>query len=184
MHSPHNHIVLIGFKHVGKSVIGIQLAKTLHMPFVDLDKEIELIFKTNYKKNYTTHQIMKKKGVDFFRHLETDALFKLISSISHPSVISLGGGTPLSAENQRLIKSCLLVHINAPPGIIFERILMSGRPAFFNPNEDMVESFERLWNEREKIYKKIEDFAIENDGSIADAVEEIVTKLNLTEKSK
>jgi shikimate kinase len=179
MQSLRNHIVLIGFKHVGKSVIGKNLAKKLHVPFIDLDQKIEILYENKFNKKMSCRQIMEQEGEKFFRYLEMNALSEVIDF--KPSIVSLGGGTPLTAENQRIIKSCIVVHITASRGIVFERILMSGLPAFFNPEEDLLKSFNRLWDEREKIYEEIKDFSIENGDSIDNAVSQITKKLNLEE---
>lgn len=177
MQALRNHIVLIGFKHAGKSVIGKELAKKLHVPFIDLDQKIEILYENKFSKKSTCRQIMQQNGEKFFRYLEMNALSEVIDF--QPSIISLGGGTPLAAENQRIIKLCIVIHITAPRGIVFERILMSGQPAFFNPEEDLLESFNRLWDEREIIYEEIKSFLIENSGSVDEAVSKIIKKLNL-----
>ena len=180
MQSLHNHIILMGFKHVGKSVIGKNLSEKLKVPFIDLDHTIEMLYENTYSKKNTCRQIMQKHGEKFFRYLEMNALSETLDV--KPSIISLGGGTPLIVENQKMIQPCILVHVTAPRGIVFERILMSGMPAFFNPGEDMLKSFNRLWEEREKNYKEITDILIENRGSVDDAVRKITKKLNLDEK--
>jgi shikimate kinase len=174
-----NHIVLIGFKHVGKSVIGESLARRLNSPFIDLDNQIELLYEKKLGEKLTCRQIMKNVGQDYFRCLEVNALCQIIDS--KPSVISLGGGAVLHPESQRLIKSCILIHITAPRGIVFERILMSGRPAFFIPGEDLLESFNRLWDERKKIFESIYDYLIVNNRTVDAAVDEIVNKVRLGE---
>lgn len=173
----HNHIVLIGFKHTGKSAIGEHLAKKLHMPFVDLDKMIELIYENKFNHKLTCRKIMENEGEKFFRFLETRALSKIIDE--NPSIISLGGGTPLSLENQRIITPYLLIHIKAPIGIVYERIVMNGQPAFINSEEDLFDAFNRLWSERIGVYEKIQDFSILNDSSIQESVNKITKKLAL-----
>lgn len=173
------HIVLIGFKHAGKSVIGASLAKELHLRFIDLDKKIEALYEDKTKKDMTCRAIMQIEGEKFFRQLEIEALSQVVKS--EPSVISLGGGTPLYEENQRILKSCILIHITAPKGVIYERILMSGRPAFVKPGEDLFATFNQLWNERIRIYERLENFSICNDSSIQDSVEKITKKLTADE---
>lgn len=180
MQSLCNHVILIGFKHVGKSVIGEQLAKKLHVSFVDLDKNIELLYEKKFNKKNTYRQILQTQGEVLFRQLEMQALSDVMSL--GPCILSLGGGTPLCTENQRIIQSCktsVLIHVTAPRGVVFERILMSGRPAFFNSDEDLLAGFNRLWDEREKIYEKLRKFSVENDGSVDDCVKKIATKLGL-----
>ena len=61
-----NHIVLIGFKHTGKSVIGESLAKKLHVPFIDLDQKIEFLYENKFNKKCTCRQIMQQNGKQFF----------------------------------------------------------------------------------------------------------------------
>ena len=102
MASMHKHLVLIGFKHVGKSAIGKFLAHTLNIPFNDLDIKIEHLFEEQFKQNLNCRDIMKNYGENFFREIETQALFSIIQN--KPSVISLGGGTPLIKQNQNLIR--------------------------------------------------------------------------------
>lgn len=177
MQSINNHIVLIGFKHVGKSVIGEHLARKLNCHFIDMDQQIELMYERKFNEKSSCRQIMLDNGQDFFRSLEVNALRQII--IGKPSIISLGGGTALHPESQRLIKSSILVHITAPRGIVFERIRMSGRPAFFKQGEDLLESFNRLWDERKKIFEDIQDYLVINDGSVENAVDKIASKLNI-----
>jgi shikimate kinase len=172
-----NSIILIGFKHVGKSVIGRELAFRLALPFIDLDKEIELAFEQDHQDKLTCRQIMEKNGQFYFRKLEREVLAQMMPS--RPSVISLGGGTPMDEENRKLIKHHTVIHITAPPGVVFERIMVRGRPAFFSIEEPAFETFNRLWNEREKIYKKLTRLCIDNDGLVSSGVEAILRHLPL-----
>ena len=100
MQSLHNHIILMGFKHVGKSVIGKNLSEKLKVPFIDLDHTIEMLYENTYSKKNTCRQIMQKHGEKFFRYLEMNALSETLDV--KPSIISLGGGTPLIVENQKM----------------------------------------------------------------------------------
>lgn len=140
-----NHIILIGFKHAGKTLIGRQLAKTINKKFLDLDKEYE----SNALQN-----ILRLK----------------------PCVLALDD-IGLSVLNQEIIKQHILLHVTAPRGVVFERIMINGRPAFFNPNEEPYESFIRLWNERDHIYKKLTHHTINNNGTIEQAVKEALASL-------
>lgn len=176
----HNHIVLIGFKHVGKSAIGKNLSEKLSVPFIDLDQAIEASYENHFQTKTSCRQIMQDKGESFFRHFETDVLADILNL--QPSIISLGGGTPLSLENQKMIESSLLIHITAPKGVVYERILMSGLPAFFNPKEDLLKSFNVLWETRVAVYKKIAGFTIKNNSTVQDASADIIKTLRLDGK--
>ena len=160
MQTLNKSIVLIGFKHTGKSIIGKSLAKKMHVPFIDLDRKIESLYEEKFNKKKACRQIMEGKGETYFRYLEHQALSKTVSS--QACILSLGGATSLYTENQAIIKSNLKIHITAEKGIVFERI--------------------RLWNEREKIYLKIKDFSILNNGSVDEAVQKIINQLTLKER--
>lgn len=175
MNSLHKHIILIGFKHVGKSVIGKELAAKLQHRFIDLDKETENLYAAQFRQELSCRQIMQNHGQEMFKQLENKALVKVLAM--KPAIISLGGGTPLNAENQQLILPHTLVHIKAPAGIVFERIMLNGKPAFFSEEENPFTAFKKLWDEREKIYQQLTDFIVDNADSVASAVDKIIQLL-------
>jgi shikimate kinase len=173
---PSNHIILIGFKHVGKTCVGQRLAKALNKKFIDLDREIEKQYEEKNLERFTFRQIMQSHGDPYYRALESETLEKILKLKS--CVISLGGGTPLSQYNQKIIKSHVLLHVVAPRGVVFERIMVEGRPAFFDPNDEPYESFSRLWNERSEIYRKLTAYTVDNSSTIEQAVNEAITYLH------
>jgi len=173
---PSNHIILIGFKHVGKTLIGRRLAKALNKKFIDLDREVEKLYEKNHPEPFTCRQIMQTHGESHYRELESEVLQHVLKSQS--SVISLGGGTSLSLTNQEIIKPHVLLHVVAPRGVVFERIMVEGRPAFFDPNEDPYESFSRLWSERGEVYRKLTTRTVDNSGTVERAVNEAITHLH------
>jgi shikimate kinase len=168
------HIILIGFKHVGKSTIGKALALSLKRPFVDLDHKIELLFKTQSQQELSCREIMQMHGEAFFRNLESKALDYIMDST--PSVISLGGGAALTEENQPLIQSHCVVYIKAPKDVVFQRILASGQPAFFDSSKDLCKTFDALWDRRENVYERLANFSVNNEGTVESVVEEILNK--------
>lgn len=170
-----NQIILMGFKHVGKSILGQRLAYLCQVPFVDLDDRVVSLYAEKCRKFMTPRSILQEEGETFFRELESHVLALVVSSV--PSVLSLGGGTPLCVENQNKMKHAIKVHIQAPRDVVFERILSGGCPGFFNPAKTEWENFCRLWDERDKIYRKISDFSILNDGSVDDAVNELLKRV-------
>ena len=88
------HIFLYGPPGTGKSTIGRALARSLDLPFVDLDRAIE----TN--AGMSIPQIMEQQGETTFRDLETAALNDILVTSVLDQVISLGGGALLREENR------------------------------------------------------------------------------------
>lgn len=175
------HIILIGFKNVGKSLIGQYLAKTLHLNFMDIDRELEHEYKIKFQNNFSCREIMKKHGENFYRELESEILQKIVTYPT--SIISLGGGTVLHEKNQSIIKNNILLHVDAPPGIVFERIMIEGIPAFFDPKKDHYDSFQHLWIERSKIYKKLTGLTVYNHKTIDDAVKQAIQHISEYEET-
>jgi shikimate kinase len=172
--SPEPHIILIGFKHVGKSAIGRTLALHIHKKNSDLDEVIEHIYSHQYQDKLTCREIVQHKGEAFFRTLEQAALAQALQN--EPCIISTGGGTPMRAENCALMAPHCVVHITAEPKQVFDRIMRKGRPAFFPKTEDPWLTFQRLWQEREKVYRRIATFSVENNHSVTTTVTHLLKK--------
>lgn len=158
--------ILIGFKHVGKTTVGRALAARLHVPFVDLDEAIVS------HEHQSCREIVCVKGEAYFRKLETEILAELMHQA--PPVLALGGGAPMEAANQVLIRNKTVVHLHALREGVFERILSSGMPAFFS-TEDPWLSFNQLWDEREKVYQHLASKTVENTGPLDAVVREIIS---------
>lgn len=135
----------------GKSTLGLQLAKYLHIEFYDLDKYIESITKKNI--NY----IFKNEGEIAFRNYEKDALKQIINK-TYNAVIATGGGTPCFYDNMMLmIQNGTVIYLKSDPKTLSHRIINSQteRPLIKTLNKNEIE----LWiknkiKEREKFYNK------------------------------
>ena len=88
-----SNIIIIGITGVGKTTVGKNLAQTLGVDFIDLDKSIE----DNCGVDIST--IFDIEGEAGFRLRETRELKKVLS-YSGNYVISLGGGCVIAEENR------------------------------------------------------------------------------------
>ena len=86
------NIFLYGPPGTGKSTIGKLLARSLKLPFIDLDRVVE----TN--AGMSIPQIIDQEGESAFRQMEADELSALATN--GESIIALGGGALLRAENR------------------------------------------------------------------------------------
>lgn len=174
-----NHIILIGFKHVGKSTIGERASKGLHMQFIDLDREVEKMHAERTGNSLTCREIYVSEGKQNFRDLEHETLTKILSS-EKKSLIALGGGTPMDVRNQELIKKHTPILISSPQEMVYERIMLCGKPAFFSPDENPYQTFERIWEERRSVYEKIATTIVHNNGSLDEVVQHIIATIGNT----
>jgi shikimate kinase len=168
-----SHLILIGFKHAGKTALGESLSKRLDRPFVDLDDEILLEHSAMCENENSCREILNRHGEDFFRALESNALEKVLAR-EQPFVLALGGGTPLLEQNQKLLKDLQIVHVKAPRSVVFERIMINGKPSFFPEEEDAFDHFQTLWFKRLPVFEALAEITVSNDGTI-----DVLTKLKL-----
>ncbi len=167
-----NTLILIGFKNVGKSSIGLELARQIQGSFIDLDEAIETAYAAAQTKKLSCREIAQTHGEDYFRTLEKSVFAETIQK--KPAVLSLGGGTVMDGDNQALLKGHVVIHITAPYDLVFERIMSNGLPSFFPVDESPHTSFYLLWEERDAVYRQLATFRINNNGTIAAAVEKIL----------
>lgn len=170
------HIILIGFKHVGKSVIGAALAQQLKKPFIDLDRAIEKHYAAQYDPPLSCREMMHKHGEDFFRAQEEKVLLEVLQS--SVAVIALGGGTPLTENNQKHIEPHRVILIEAEPERVWERIAAQGLPAYFSQEEAPLTQFHNLWQARKKIYHQLTQQIITNNDSVDQAVSALLDLFN------
>ena len=90
------HIVLVGMMASGKSSIGKVLSKSMNIPFLDIDKEIEFHEKRSIKS------IFKNSGERYFRKLESKIIIENLGE-KKSTVIALGGGAFLNATVRKNI---------------------------------------------------------------------------------
>lgn len=174
------HIILIGFKNVGKTSIGLQLASQLNRPFIDTDKDIEKFYQQGKIGTFSCREIMNLHGEFYFRNLESKIL-KLSVRNKKPFVIAIGGGALLLKENQELLAEHCIIHIEAPQRIVFERTMAQGLPVFLQKEEDSFSAFKKLWNERKPVFEQCAKFSVNNDGSIQEAAEKLKIILSLSD---
>jgi len=135
---------------VGKSTIGLTLAKQCNLPFIDTDKEIEK------REGEEIINIFKTKGEDYFRKIETIVL----RNIKQKSIIACGGGLPLSNNNINYLKDqgdC--IYLKASEKTLYKRLkkIMNTRPLIINKSDDELKDFiKNNLKIREVIYNKAE----------------------------
>jgi shikimate kinase len=166
-----SRILLIGPPGAGKSTVGVALAKELEMQFVDTDQVIE----KETGKSIT--DIFVVDGEAHFRALEVETLKNVLSI--ETSVISLGGGAPISDEAQQVIK-------NSQSHIVFLDVsLATAAPRVgFNRDRPLLlgnprAQWQALSDKRRPIYEMLADDCIKvDDMSVDQVVAKIKEKLS------
>lgn len=161
------NIILIGFMGSGKTTVGIKLSYRLHIPVEDTDKIIEK------RQGQSISEIFEMRGEEAFRSMETQLLTE-ISRRGYRRLISVGGGTPLKAQNRELLKKCgTVVYLRAKPETIYRRLKGDTvRPLL--QCENPGERIRKLLEERREAYESCADIIIDvDDCSVEDILEKI-----------
>ena len=120
----------------GKSTLGLNLAKSLGLTFIDLDKFIE---ERNCK---TVPQLFEELGEPGFRKKERQALEEV--SQFNDVVIATGGGAPCFFDNMELMNATgITLFMDIDPAILAERLLKSktDRPLIRGKNQEQLVGF-------------------------------------------
>ena len=152
-----DNIVLIGMPSCGKTTIGRLVAEKTGKAFVDLDEEIEK------REGRTVPEIFEQSGEAYFREVESAVAREVLSRGGQ--VVATGGGTPIAEKNRYEIrKNGFVVYLTRP----LDRLETDGRPV------SESEGVERIFSERDGIYKSVADAVVKNETSAEKAAEEIV----------
>ena len=107
-------LLLVGMMGVGKTSVGRLLARKLHLPFIDSDKEIERM------TGFSISDLFARYGEAEFRLGEEKVMERLL--MGEPCVLSSGGGAFLSeATRKKKKKKAVSIWIKAGADIISGR---------------------------------------------------------------
>jgi shikimate kinase len=166
------HIVLCGFKHVGKSTVGRLLAQRCGRLFIDLDTQIEKNYQRHTRESLSCREIYDQYGDAFFRECETTALSEVLQNTT--AVIALGGGALFSENNRALLAPYPLIGLSAPPSVVYARLIATGKPAYFPQNEDPEPFFHQRWRQHEALQAQTANYLIDNISNPEQTVEHIL----------
>ena len=138
-------VVLVGFMASGKSSVGRELARRLGWDFIDLDDRIAS------REAQTVPEIFRDRGESGFRLAETAALEELTGSLTHDSVVALGGGAFAQNTNRALLATWPSVFLQAPADELWRRC---GEDPGIRPLRKNREQFAQLYAERLPFYRE------------------------------
>ncbi|MDE7361604.1 MAG: shikimate kinase [Oscillospiraceae bacterium] len=165
------NIVLIGMPAVGKSTIGVLLAKTLGFAFVDTDLIIQ------QDTGRLLQDIIDKDGLDAFCIAEERAICSV--SAEGNSVIATGGSAVYSREAMlHLKKHGIVYYLSIPTEELAARLSNIKTRGIAKRPEDTIED---VFARRMALYKEYADITVDCHGKSAeDTVAEICGYHNLT----
>ena len=156
------NIIVLGMKHSGKSSLARNIATHYGLNLLETDILVEKAYDKQKGKKISFREIVETEGMDYFRKLETEVLRKIVEQGIQNTVLDTGGGTPLSEENQELLKKLgTIVFLDLDEEENLARIIRKGIPPFFKYPNNPKKSFEELIQERKPVYKSLADITLE-----------------------
>lgn len=166
-----NNIVLIGMPGVGKSTVGVILAKILGYKFVDTDIVLQ------QHDGRLLKDIIGQEGIDGFLDMENTICAQLQAE---NSVIATGGSVVYGKEAMaKLSETGTVVYLRLDFKTLCERLSsIQSRGVVIREGQTL----EDLYNERCPLYEKYADIVIdEKDCDIEKTINLIIEKLNYSD---
>jgi len=152
-------VALVGFMGVGKTAVGRALAGLLSVRFVDTDDLVTDVAGP-------IPEVFERQGEAGFRVIERDVVVAAVeAALADPAVLALGGGAVLDDDVREALRRLPhVVWLVAPAAVLWRRVSAPGRAA--RPLVRDQESFTRLLDEREAVYRSVATRTMTCDGSL------------------
>ncbi|MFR2306202.1 MAG: shikimate kinase [Roseburia sp.] len=164
-----DNIVLIGMPGVGKSTVGVVLAKALGYNFVDADLVIQ------QQTGKLLCELIAEHGTEGFLEIEDE----VNSSIEgHKAVIATGGSTVYCANAMEHYKEIATVlYLSVSYETLEERLGdLKNRGVVLNDGQTLKD----LYDERTAYYEKYADVTVNEEGlSIRETIDAVKEKLGM-----
>ncbi|QIB69283.1 shikimate kinase [Aminipila butyrica] len=158
------NLILIGMPACGKSTVGVVLAKTVGMRFMDTDLLIQ------EREGALLQDLIDKKGNDYFQKVEE---YVLRSIDTENTVISTGGSAVYYPEAIRHFKKKgLVVYLKVPFEAIEERLdNITTRGITMGPGQTLKD----IYNLRIPLYEANADITVDTgDLTVEQTIEKIM----------
>lgn len=161
-------IILIGMPGSGKSTVGVILAKSLGVDFIDTDLLIQR------REKRLLQDIIDKDGINFFLDRERDAIL----SVNESNVVIATGGSVILREDA-------MAHLKGLGTVIFLDVSVNELTRRLSNIKtrgiaaEKGESVKDIYDKRFSLYKKFADITVSADSlSCEQTVNIICEKLN------
>lgn len=146
-------ISLIGLPGGGKSTVGRQLARRLHVAFADSDAVIE------QRLSMSVRDVFERNGEAYFRDIEQRVIAELTSDLN--GVLATGGGVVLERANREALRNrSIVVYLRAAPRELFKRLRKDLKRPLLQVDDPLARLME-LHEQRDPLYRETAHFVIE-----------------------
>jgi XRE family transcriptional regulator, aerobic/anaerobic benzoate catabolism transcriptional regulator len=143
-------IALIGLRGGGKSTLGRLLAAQMHVPFIELDREVEK------RSGANLSEIFDMFGQETFRRAEREALEAVLAQ--HPQFVMATSGSIVTEPGtlELLLASCFTIWVRAEPDEHMNRVMAQGDMRPMANSGRAMDDLVSILRSREPLYAKAE----------------------------
>jgi shikimate kinase len=158
-------ISLIGMPGVGKSTVGVILAKLIGLEFVDTDLSIQA------REHKTLQEIVDGEGHLRLREIEEQVLL----SVPLEGRVAATGGSVIYSDAimQRLRAAGPVVYLRADITILKTRVAANPERGIAS---DAGQTFEDIYAERTPLYEQYAQYTVAADSGTADAIAAMIVQ--------
>lgn len=165
-------LVLVGLPGSGKSTVGRNLARRLHLAFRDSDHLIE------QRIGSSIREFFAKEGEARFRDIEQQVLAELAQG--EACVLATGGGAVLREANRQALRGAgHVIYLRSTPEELWRRLRRDTQRPLLQV-ADPLDRLRQLHAERDPLYRQTAHFIIDTGRpSVPTLVNMIVMQLEL-----
>jgi shikimate kinase len=156
-------LVFIGPMASGKSKIGRRVARSLRVPFIDTDKEIEA-------GHGPITEIFAQYGEGRFRALERAAVAAALQR--QRVIVSLGGGAVLDQDTRADLRRATVISLSTTADAVRNRTRNAKRPLLAAGPD----AWQRIYDERRPIYDGLASITFDTSTRPVDAIAADIVK--------
>ena len=170
-----DNIVLIGMPGVGKSTVGVILAKVLGYKFLDADLVIQ------EQEGKLLREIIEEVGTDGFIEVENRVNAGLLCS---KTIIATGGSVIYGKEAMEHLKEIgTVVYLEVSFSTLEKRLSdIKGRGVVLKEGQTLYD----LYKERTPLYEKYADIVVDESGcsSVRETISKLLEKIKNQKKAR
>jgi len=167
---PPEIVALLGLRGAGKTTIGRELARRLHVRFVELDRRIEKAADMSLAELFSIY------GEDHYRRLERETLAQVLNE-KRSMVLATGGGIVASPDTFALLKKqAVTVWLRASPEDHWNRVVRQGDKRPMADHPQAMADLRALLASREPLYAGAQH-TVETSGRSVAAIVDTVAAL-------
>jgi XRE family aerobic/anaerobic benzoate catabolism transcriptional regulator len=150
-------VALIGLRGAGKSTLGAKLARSLSVPFVELDREIEREAGTSLSEIFLLY------GQAGYRRYERRCLERILEKNGRAVIATGGSIVSEPGTYELLLSSCFTVWLKAAPEEHMARVIAQGDTRPMAGNDQAMEDLRRILEGRAMLYGQA-DVVVDTEG--------------------